>query len=171
MKKAACVAMILTWVLGSAFLCRAQDKDCPDCPKGPVKTSVLDPGWREFTAPPLAPGQLPDCHRVQFGKRTCVDCHQKDTPASYDQWLLSKHGINNVKCGVCHGDANNYRAHPDRVVCIGCHSNQVRDMPANALITNCSYCHKGHWFTVHNIPKYERFSPAKAQERFQVPGF
>ncbi|MBM3300442.1 MAG: hypothetical protein FJY85_10845 [Deltaproteobacteria bacterium] len=171
MRKAAYFLMIASVSLGLAVLSSAQDKDCPDCPKGPTKASMLDPGWKEFAAPPLAPGQLPDCHRVQFGKQDCIECHQKETPVIYNQWLVSKHGINNVKCGVCHGDASNYRAFPDRVVCIGCHSHQVRNMPAQALVTNCSYCHKGHLRTVHNISKYERFAPGEERKRLTVPGF
>jgi len=43
-------------------------------------------------------------------------------------------------------------------------------MPADSLITNCSYCHKAHWFTVHSIEKYEQFAPDR-EMRFKVPGF
>lgn len=159
------IVLMLAWVVPAA----SQDKDCPDCPKA-SPTSVLDPKWKEFTPPPLAPGELPDCHRVQFGKQDCAACHQKETPAGYQAWLGSKHGINNVKCGVCHGDVNNYRGRPDKVVCMGCHSAQVHNMPSAALVSNCSFCHKGHWFTVHKIGQYEKFSPGREQ-RFKVPGF
>ena len=75
-----------------------------------------------------------------------------------------------VNCGTCHGDVQNYRSRPDRVVCIGCHSAQVHNMPAQGLVTNCSFCHKGHWFTVHKVKDYERFAPGREQ-RFNVPGF
>lgn len=168
MKKVIYSLIILSVVIGSS-LAVAQTKDCPDCPKKAL-SSPLDPNWREFRPPPLAPGEVPDCHRVQFGKQNCRDCHKKETPEAYKQWLGSKHGINNVKCGVCHGDATNYRAYPDRNVCIGCHSYQVKNMPPNALVTNCSYCHKSHWFTIHNINKYKRFAPDR-KARFSVPGF
>jgi hypothetical protein len=94
----------------------------------------------------------------------------KETPKSYQEWLGSKHGINNVKCGICHGDATNYRAMPDRNVCIGCHSYQVANMPAGAVVTNCSYCHKSHWFTIHKINQYKQFAPDRPL-RFKVPGF
>lgn len=133
-------------------------------------TSGLDPRWREFTAPPLAPGEKADAHRVQFGKQDCMECHMRETPSHYAQWLSSKHGINNVKCGICHGDALNYRARPDKTVCVGCHSEQVHNMPPASLVTNCSYCHKSHWFTVHKIQQYEKFSPGRTG-RFNVPGF
>lgn len=172
MTKSAYWLMILTLVLGMSLAASAQDKDCPDCPKrGPAKTTVLDPGWRTFAPPPLAPGLRPDCHRVQFGKQSCMDCHKKETPKSYQAWLGSKHGINNVKCGVCHGDVDNYRAYPGKDICIGCHSHQVKHMPEQSLVTNCSFCHKGHWFTVHNLEKYERFALGKERERLRVPGF
>jgi len=170
MKKAVYFLMMLSVCLGTSIPAGSQDKDCPDCPKPAAKSATLDPKWKEFKAPPLAPGELPDCHRVQFGKQDCMECHKKETPTGYNQWLGSKHGINSVKCGICHGDVNNYRARPDKAVCIGCHSAQVHNLPAQALVTNCSYCHKGHWFTVHKINQYEKFSPGREQ-RFNVPGF
>jgi hypothetical protein len=169
MKKAVYLLIVLALCFGPSVPAGSQDKDCPDCPKTST-TSVLDPKWKEFKAPPLAPGESPDCHRVQFGKQKCMDCHKKETPVGYQQWLGSKHGINNVKCGICHGDVNNYRARPDRTVCIGCHSAQVSHMPQQALVTNCSFCHKGHWFTVHKIQAYEKFAPGR-EKRFNVPGF
>ena len=168
MKKAGHLLLILCVVLGAPISAVTEDK----APQG-LQTSTggsLDPKWKEFSSPPLIPGERPDAHRVQFGKQNCVDCHKKETPVSYEQWLGSKHGINNVTCGVCHGDANNYRAMPDKVVCLGCHSTQVKNMPVNALVTNCSFCHKGHWFTVHKIKQYEKFSTGR-ENRFNVPGF
>ena len=168
MKKAMYVFAILSLCIGMPIAASTQDKGV-SAPSGQVGKS-LDPQWQKFVAPPLAPGERPDAHRVQFGKQNCMDCHKKETPAGYKQWLGSKHGINNVKCGICHGDANNYRAHPDKAVCIGCHSQQVNNMPAQALVTNCSFCHKSHWFTVHKIKQYERFAPGR-EDRFHVPGF
>jgi hypothetical protein len=170
MKKTVLLLMILCLCIYSPFFAAAADEDCPDCPKPATTSTTLDPKWREFSAPPLIPGERPDCHRVQFGKQNCMDCHKKETKASYEQWLTSKHGINQVKCGICHGDVNNYRARPDKAVCIGCHSAQVANMPAQALVTNCSFCHKSHWFMVHKIKEYEKFSPGR-ENRFNVPGF
>ena len=168
MKKMICAVSIIPLFIGLIAVTITAD-DCPDCPKTPL-TSPIDPNWKDFRPPPLAPGESPDCHRVQFGKQSCEECHKKDTPKAYNQWLGSKHGINNVKCGICHGDAVNYRAMPDRAVCIGCHSQQVKDMPTDSLITNCSFCHKVHWFTVHKIDKYKQFSPDR-EMKFKIPGF
>ncbi|MFH0822338.1 MAG: hypothetical protein V2B18_06265 [Pseudomonadota bacterium] len=170
MKKAFFLAVMLPLILGVLPLGFSADKDGPADPTTPPLQSPLDPNWKRFSPPPLAPGELPDCHRVQFGKQNCQDCHQKETPESYKQWLGSKHGINSVKCGICHGDVSNYRSMPDKTVCIGCHSEQVKHMPAQALVTNCSYCHKSHWFTVHKIDAYKAFGPDRT-ERFKVPGF
>ena len=170
MKKAVYLFIILAMFVGAPMVGTAADEDCPDCPKTRL-TSPLDPNWKQFRPPPMAPGETPDCHRVQFGKQNCMDCHKKETPVAYNQWLGSRHGINNVKCGICHGDVTNYRRMPDKVVCIGCHSKQVKDMPADAPVTNCSYCHKSHWFTVHKINAYERFAPDAAIKRFKIPGF
>ncbi|MEI7448263.1 MAG: hypothetical protein WCJ75_01460 [Desulfomonile sp.] len=168
MKTAGHLLLILCVVLGAPLTAATQDMPSDSPP--PSTSSKLDPQWKEFTAPPLIPGERPDAHRVQFGKQNCNDCHQKETPASYQAWLGSAHGINNIKCGVCHGDAVNYRSMPDKVVCLGCHSTQVKNMPVNALVTNCSFCHKGHWFTVHKIKQYEKFSTGR-ENRFNVPGF
>jgi hypothetical protein len=168
MKKAMYVLAILSLCMGMPIAASTQDKGAAAPPKPTSRT--LDPQWQQFVAPPLAPGERPDAHRVQFGKQDCMECHKKETPEGYTQWLGSKHGINNVKCGICHGDALNYRARPDKVVCIGCHSAQVNNMPAQALVTNCAFCHKSHWFTVHKIKQYERFAPGR-EGRFHVPGF
>ncbi len=170
MKKTLTLVIILCLSFGTWLLGWTQDKECPDCPKPITTAAGLAPQWKEFKPPPLSPGELPDCHRVQFGKQDCIECHKKETLASYNEWLGSKHGINNVKCGTCHGDVNNYRARPDKAVCIGCHSSQITNMPKQSLVTNCSYCHKGHWFTVHKINLYEKFSPGR-EKRFNVPGF
>lgn len=165
------VPLLLTTILGFVFASLAFTSG-PAQPNSNAsnQSAPLDSTWREFVAPPLAPGERPDAHRVQFGNQNCQDCHQKETPNVYKQWLGSKHGINNVKCGICHGDALNYRARPDRTVCIGCHSQQVNNMPPDALVTNCSFCHKSHWYTVHKIKLYEKFSPGR-EKRFNVPGF
>jgi len=71
--------------------------------------------WQSSPSPRIAA----DCHRVQFGKQNCMECHKKNTPEGYRQWVASKHGINNVKCGICHGDAVNYRAMPDKAAVSG----------------------------------------------------
>jgi hypothetical protein len=169
MNKIVCFLIILCLCICLTPRSFSADKDCPDCPKEPAKVT-LDPQWREFKPPPLLTGEMPDCHRVQFGRQDCMECHKKETPAAYAQWQGSKHGINSVKCGICHGDVNNYRARPDKIVCMGCHSQQVQNLPNMALVTNCSFCHKSHWFTVHKIKDYEKFSPGREQ-RFHVPGF
>ncbi len=170
MKSALYLLLVIVITCGLCFSAKAQGLPTQGPTVDVKKPGGLDPKWREFTAPPLAPGEKPDAHRVQFGKQDCMECHKKETPASYNQWLISRHGINNVKCGICHGDALNYRARPDKTVCIGCHSEQVNNLPPASLVTNCSYCHKAHWFTIHKIQQYEKFSPGRAN-RFNVPGF
>lgn len=170
MKSAVYFFIIVGMICCVSVSLRAADKAPAGGPQALNKPGSLDPKWKEFIAPPLAPGEKPDAHRVQFGKQDCMECHKKETPASYNQWLASKHGINNMKCGICHGDALNYRARPDKSVCIGCHSEQVHNLPPAALVTNCSFCHKAHWFTAHKIQQYEKFSPGRA-DRFNVPGF
>ncbi len=167
MKKGMYAVIMVSFFIGMSAMTAADE--CPNCPKTAL-SSPLDPGWQDYMPPPLAPGESPDCHRVQFGKQACIDCHKKDTPLAYKQWLGSKHGINNVKCGVCHGDAANYRAMPDKAVCVGCHSQQSEQMPAQGRVTNCSFCHQVHWFTVHKIDKYKQFAPDR-ELKFKVPGF
>jgi hypothetical protein len=169
MKRVLYICAVLWLCFGLPVSVSAAGPEAADSPAS-TTTGALDPLWQKFVAPPLAPGELPDAHRVQFGKQDCMECHKKETPTAYKQWLGSKHGINSVKCGTCHGDANNYRARPDKAICIGCHSTQVNNMPAEALVTNCSFCHKSHWFTVHKIAQYEKFSPGR-EKRFHVPGF
>jgi len=110
MKRAVYFLIITGLIASLSFSLKAAEPVAPNASTTAGKPGGLDPKWKEFTAPPLAPGEKPDAHRVQFGKQDCMECHKKETPASYNQWLASKHGINNVKCGICHGDALNYRA-------------------------------------------------------------
>ena len=66
---------IIMSVVGTPMMAATTNKDCPNCPK-PTTTAKLDPGWKKFVPPPLAPGERPDCHRVQFGKQNCMNCHK-----------------------------------------------------------------------------------------------
>ena len=63
------------WVISPGFAAEA-----PNTNSTPSPPSSLNPTWKEFLAPPLVPGELPDAHRVKFGKQNCQDCHKRETP-------------------------------------------------------------------------------------------
>ncbi len=63
--------------------------------------------------------------------QNCVDCHKARTPLIVSDWLLSKHGQNDVGCNICHGedhkaadDAPKARI-PTPETCAQCHEEKV----------------------------------------------
>ena len=76
----------------------------------------------------------------------CAQCHQEVTPEIYQQWYQSRHGLDNVKCFQCHGTYENFQKIPSPDRCAPCHAKQVAHSPKDK---NCSLCHPGHKFNVH----------------------
>jgi len=81
----------------------------------------------------------------------CDTCHADVTPEVVDNWYLSKHGVNNVKCFVCHGSVGKdfvRRAPIDR--CVGCHAEEVASMAQPGLAKkDCFSCHPAHTLSPH----------------------
>ncbi|MCP4660077.1 MAG: hypothetical protein GY856_32140 [bacterium] len=76
---------------------------------------------------------------------TCVGCHQELTPEVAEEWYASKHGINNVKCFVCHGSTGEdftREVQADR--CVGCHYELTESAPGP-----CFSCHPSHALSPH----------------------
>ena len=53
------------WVISPGFAAEA-----PNTNSTPSPPSSLNPTWKEFLAPPLVPGELPDAHRVNLANKT-----------------------------------------------------------------------------------------------------
>ena len=62
---------------------------------------------------------------------TCTDCHKSLQPNIVIDWELSKHGVNDIYCSTCHGDAHNTDQDyakakiPTPETCAECHDTQV----------------------------------------------
>lgn len=101
----------------------------------------------------IALNGLADQHPEDMGNSTCISCHKDVTPDVVKQWEESAHGLIDVECGVCHGDANNFKAKPTNETCLGCHSTQVENNMAKDRA--CSSCHIAHNFTIHKVHQYK----------------
>lgn len=85
----------------------------------------------------------------------CDACHTDATPQVVAEWFAGKHGMNNVKCFVCHGSVGAdfvLRAPAER--CIGCHAEQVASLGHPALAgKDCFSCHPPHLLSPHRLQR------------------
>lgn len=83
----------------------------------------------------------------------CDACHADLTPEVVQQWRGSAHGMNLVKCFVCHGSAGAdfaRRPAPDR--CLGCHGEQVATLTGPFMKgKTCFTCHQPHALGPHRV--------------------
>lgn len=104
------------------------------------------------SAKPAAKGVAPKAarpgaravHPDTGGDTDCAACHEQATPAQYKAWFDGRHGMNLVRCQVCHGSTGAdfaRRAPAER--CRGCHGAQV-DSLAKAAVKDCFACHAAH---------------------------
>ncbi len=71
-------------------------------------------------AAPVSAEELPP---GEFTNRSCVDCHEKETPDPVSQWRASAHAPAAADCVACHGDRHDgsaARARPNDA-CTDCH--------------------------------------------------
>jgi len=75
----------------------------------------------------------------QLSADVCTGCHQKNMPALYQQWNLSKHAANGVSCIDCHGadpaDADAFEHNGATIAtlvtprdCSGCHESEAQEV-------------------------------------------
>jgi len=87
----------------------------------------------------------------------CDACHSDATPQVVAEWFAGKHGMNNVKCFVCHGSVGAdfvLRAPAQR--CIGCHAEEVASLAHPTLAgKDCFSCHPPHLLSPHRLPLVE----------------
>jgi hypothetical protein len=81
----------------------------------------------------------------------CEECHSQATPAAFREWQQGTHGINLVKCFVCHGSTGaDFKRKPVADRCIGCHADQVASMSGAAMKgKDCFSCHTAHALNPH----------------------
>jgi hypothetical protein len=87
----------------------------------------------------------------------CYECHKKATPKVAQDWYESKHGVQLVKCFMCHGQPDGkgalpYAVSPDPIVtCQRCHDPSMQRMTARfGLEKTCTECHPFHMNSIHH---------------------
>jgi hypothetical protein len=81
---------------------------------------------------------------------SCVECHERETPAVTRDWLKGKHGEVNIGCFVCHGDGEvEFQPKPGGERCASCHASQEVNFAALPVKT-CFFCHAGHTLKFHH---------------------
>ena len=94
-------------------------------------------------------------NREELEATTCRECHMEVTPDVYKDWSSSKHGVDNVRCFVCHGDFQTFKKSPGPETCRGCHAKQydaIR-LPEGKTAKTCWSCHPTHALSVHKTYK------------------
>lgn len=75
----------------------------------------------------------------------CSKCHSE----AVQTWERSLHGLNQVRCFICHGDLEKrFEKIPQPSNCIMCHEAKVNDLNQSKKYKNCFDCHKGHLLEV-----------------------
>jgi len=87
----------------------------------------------------------------------CYECHKYVTPRVAQNWRESKHGVQLMKCFVCHGQPDGkgsipFAVRPDpEVVCIKCHDPAIQRMEKKfGLEKGCYDCHPFHQNSLHH---------------------
>lgn len=87
----------------------------------------------------------------------CYACHAKSTPKVAQDWQESKHGVNLVKCFVCHGQPDGkgsvpWSVRPDvDATCRKCHDPSIKKMQEKyGVELNCEKCHPFHNNSLHH---------------------
>lgn len=103
-------------------------------------------------------------HPVEMENKECITCHMEGStddmaadPTAYNQWQKSLHGLNNVRCAVCHGEESTFKPDGNINTCLACHPYETTNINAkvdkgeNGLL--CTSCHKVHTFTAEDKSK------------------
>jgi len=87
----------------------------------------------------------------------CYACHQLVTPRVAQNWYESKHGVQLMKCFVCHGQPDGkgsvpFAVVPDpQAVCQKCHDPAMKRMVKKfGIEPNCYGCHLFHQNSLHH---------------------
>ena len=90
-------------------------------------------------------------HPKVSGVASCEECHAEATPGPFREWKEGTHGINLVKCLVCHGSTGaDFTRKPVANRCLGCHADQVASMSGAPMKgKDCFTCHTAHSLNPH----------------------
>ncbi|MGQ9494795.1 MAG: hypothetical protein ACUVRY_00805 [Thermoanaerobaculaceae bacterium] len=99
------------------------------------------------------PKRAKPAHPKVGQEESCDTCHKEVTPKVVEAWHQSPHGLNNVKCFVCHGSVEqDFTLRAPVTRCVGCHGDEVEAM-TNPFFAgkDCFSCHSGHELNPHKI--------------------
>ena len=83
-------------------------------------------------------------HPDTGGEQECAACHKDLTPAVFQAWEGSRHGLALVKCVACHGaPGDGFVRRPPAERCRGCHGAEVDSVRALG-VRDCFTCHAPH---------------------------
>ena len=105
-----------------------------------------------------APGEAATHPDVGETTLTCDACHEQTTPEIHAAWYAGPHGLNGVKCFVCHGSrTERFAVEVPIERCDGCHAAVIPSMKAVAQFAgmeelDCFSCHPPHRLTPHAVP-------------------
>ncbi len=98
----------------------------------------------------------------------CYECHKKATPKIAEDWYQSKHGVQLMKCFVCHGQPDGKGSIPwavvpsPKAVCQKCHDPAMQRMRNKyGLEPDCYTCHPFHQNSLHHDAYKKSASKAK----------
>ncbi|MEZ0343576.1 MAG: hypothetical protein ABWJ99_02045 [Caldimicrobium sp.] len=77
--------------------------------------------------------------------QVCVACHETQAR----EWEKGLHGINQVRCFICHGDLEKrFERISKPSECVMCHADKVEDIKRSKKYKTCFECHNGHTLDV-----------------------
>jgi hypothetical protein len=84
----------------------------------------------------------------------CESCHAQATPAVVAAWEGGAHGLNLVRCFVCHGSrGDDFTRSAAAQRCDGCHGDAVASVTAPGGKTqSCFECHAPHTLAAQGRP-------------------
>jgi len=98
----------------------------------------------------------------------CYECHKKATPKIAEDWYQSKHGVQLMKCFVCHGQPDGKGSVPwavvpsPKAVCQKCHDPAMQRMRKKyGIEPDCYACHPFHQNSLHHDAYKKSASKAK----------
>lgn len=114
-------------------------------PAAPARAAEPAPAPKVAAQKAARPGAKA-VHPDTGGDADCTACHESATPPAYQAWFGGKHGLNLVRCQVCHGSTGaDFARRPPAERCRGCHGAQVDSFARMGLAgKDCFLCHAPH---------------------------
>ena len=113
----------------------------------PPAALAAEPAPARATAQKAArPAAQKAVHPDTGGDADCAGCHEQATPAQFKAWFEGRHGMNLVRCQICHGSTGaDFTRRPPPERCRGCHGAEVDSFARLGVPgKDCFLCHAPH---------------------------